>query len=254
MRNNIFIGGSASGHNGDPICFDTVGLRADLDYNGWYQAMVDRFANFNYIFYSSLAAFQADTGMEQNGQLLDLGTFIDAEEPPLGSWLGEEGYFPPYDPDSQDLRLIEGSVAIDAGEFLPNINDGSSGVSPDLGAYEYGAQTPEYGPDADLTSFLEEVAAAEDPLGRIEAAPNPCHGWTMIEYELAGPRKVTLRVYDPAGRVVRTLKDDSPGRVGPHTAVWNGRNDAGRAAKSGVYFFRLDAGDLSRSGRIILAR
>jgi hypothetical protein len=48
--------------------------------------------------------------------------------------------------DSVDLRLREGSKAIDAGVVLPNITDGYSGRAPDLGAYEYGAPLPHYGP------------------------------------------------------------------------------------------------------------
>jgi len=45
-----------------------------------------------------------------------------------------------------DLRLKEGSGAVDAGEVLPNINDGFAGKAPDLGAYELGADLPPYGP------------------------------------------------------------------------------------------------------------
>jgi len=49
-------------------------------------------------------------------------------------------------PAKIDLRLKEGSAAVDAGEVLPNINDGFAGKVPDLGAYELGADLPPYGP------------------------------------------------------------------------------------------------------------
>jgi hypothetical protein len=45
-----------------------------------------------------------------------------------------------------DLRLKKGAAAIDAGTPLPNITDGFLGRAPDLGAYEYGAPVPHYGP------------------------------------------------------------------------------------------------------------
>jgi hypothetical protein len=45
-----------------------------------------------------------------------------------------------------DLRLAQGSAAIDAAEPIPGINDGFSGKGPDLGAYELGAPLPHYGP------------------------------------------------------------------------------------------------------------
>lgn len=51
-----------------------------------------------------------------------------------------------YAPDDFDFRLSQGSRAVDAGELLPNINDGHSGNAPDLGAYERGAPTTLYGP------------------------------------------------------------------------------------------------------------
>jgi hypothetical protein len=45
-----------------------------------------------------------------------------------------------------DLRIRAGSVAVDAGERLPDINDGYRGRAPDLGAYEQGQELPLYGP------------------------------------------------------------------------------------------------------------
>jgi hypothetical protein len=45
-----------------------------------------------------------------------------------------------------DLRLKAGCAAIDAGEVLPGFNDGFKGKAPDLGAYEFGDELPQYGP------------------------------------------------------------------------------------------------------------
>ena len=45
-----------------------------------------------------------------------------------------------------DLRLQAGSVAVDAGVAIPNVNNGYAGKAPDLGAYELGAPVPHYGP------------------------------------------------------------------------------------------------------------
>jgi hypothetical protein len=48
--------------------------------------------------------------------------------------------------DSIDLRLRQGVAAIDAGIELPNVTDGFRENAPDLGAYEFGAPLPHYGP------------------------------------------------------------------------------------------------------------
>ncbi|MFN8179192.1 MAG: FG-GAP-like repeat-containing protein [bacterium] len=85
--------------------------------------------------------------------------------------------------------------------------------------------------------------------------PNPFAASTTIEYELGRPARAQLAVYDVGGRLVRTLvaADLSAGR---HAAAWDGRDDAGRAVGSGVYFARLSvAGERERAARrMTLAR
>lgn len=51
-----------------------------------------------------------------------------------------------FDGAKLDLRLRADSPAINAGERLPGFNDDYRGAAPDLGAYEFGAQIPHYGP------------------------------------------------------------------------------------------------------------
>ncbi len=83
--------------------------------------------------------------------------------------------------------------------------------------------------------------------------PNPFNPVTTIGYELSGEAVVRLTVYDLRGRAVRTLVSSrqQPGR---HTAVWNGRDDGGRVVPSGVYLYRLEAGDLRVSRKMLLTR
>ena len=79
--------------------------------------------------------------------------------------------------------------------------------------------------------------------------PNPFNPETWIPYRLAKAAFVTLTIYDQTGQVVRTID------VGHQTAAvyesrskaiyWNGRNEVGEQAPSGVYFYHLSAG---RSG------
>ena len=72
------------------------------------------------------------------------------------------------------------------------------------------------------------------------ARPNPFNPRTTIEYSIAASGRVTLRVYDLAGREVRTLVDRDV-ESGEHKIVWDGTTDAGRRAASGVYFVRMEA-------------
>jgi len=71
--------------------------------------------------------------------------------------------------------------------------------------------------------------------------PNPFNPTTTIAYTLATPGRVTMRVHDIAGRVVRTLVDDE--RVaGEHAVQWDGLTDRNTPAASGVYFVKMESG------------
>ncbi len=71
------------------------------------------------------------------------------------------------------------------------------------------------------------------------ARPNPFNPLTTIEYSLSSPGRVSVRVYDLAGRIVRTLADRG-GEAGEHEVVWDGTTDVGKRAASGVYFVRME--------------
>jgi hypothetical protein len=71
------------------------------------------------------------------------------------------------------------------------------------------------------------------------ARPNPFNPRTTIDYSVAAPGRVTVRVYDLAGRVVRTLVDRDV-KSGEHKVVWDGTTDVGQRAASGVYFVKME--------------
>jgi hypothetical protein len=85
-------------------------------------------------------------------------------------------------------------------------------------------------------------------------APNPFGRGTVIRYELPSPARVTLAIYDAAGRLVRTLVRDRDRAGGGHAAAWDGRDDGGRLVASGAYFYRLEAGGETMVRRMVLLR
>jgi hypothetical protein len=70
-------------------------------------------------------------------------------------------------------------------------------------------------------------------------APNPFNPRTTIRYSVAESGPVTIRIFDPGGRLVRTLVD-APHGPGDYVSRWDGTDDAGRRLSSGVYFYRIE--------------
>jgi hypothetical protein len=70
-------------------------------------------------------------------------------------------------------------------------------------------------------------------------ARNPARAESRIAFTVARPGRAELRVYDVAGRVVRTLVDDAAHEDGEFQVGWDLRDGRGRRVSNGVYFLRL---------------
>ena len=85
------------------------------------------------------------------------------------------------------------------------------------------------------------------------AVPNPFNPTTTIRYALPRASRVALVIYDVRGTKVRTL---AAGRqeAGYRSVVWDGKGERGTAVPSGVYFYRLTAGDFRATRKAVLLK
>lgn len=83
--------------------------------------------------------------------------------------------------------------------------------------------------------------------------PNPTGGGMTVAFDLPASAQVEVGVFDVAGRLVRKLRSGSLG-AGPQRVAWDGRDGAGGAAPSGVYFVRVSDGARTRVARLVRAR
>lgn len=98
------------------------------------------------------------------------------------------------------------------------------------------------------------VPAVAPALTLFQNEPNPFNPTTRIRFRLARPGDVNLSVYDPAGRLVRTLLQGSqPGGVDV-SVVWDGRDDRGQPVQSGLYFCRIAAPGLEKTRKMMVIR
>jgi len=88
----------------------------------------------------------------------------------------------------------------------------------------------------------------------VSAHPNPFNPSTTISFDLPRAAEVSLDIYDLQGRLVRRLLDESPYIAGNHKQVWDGRDAGGQTTASGVYFYRFEAGDQRRVGKLTLLK
>lgn len=125
-------------------------------------------------------------------------------------------------------------------------------------------QYSDYGYDeAAIEAKIKELLAlaeVEDKAGTVpdrfqlsQNYPNPFNGSTVISYSLPQNAAVQLLVYDQAGRAVATLIDGTQ-PAGSYLVTWGGLNDQKVSMPSGVYYYRLKAGSMSETRKMIYLR
>ncbi len=83
--------------------------------------------------------------------------------------------------------------------------------------------------------------------------PNPFNPTTKIRYSLSHPTDVSLNVYNVSGRLVRNLVTGFQS-ANSYEVVWDGKDDRGRSAASGVYYYSLNADKKAETRKMILIR
>jgi hypothetical protein len=113
----------------------------------------------------------------------------------------------------------------------------------------------DYDVDREFSDIGEPPAAVVRRVRVGRNIPNPFNPATTIEYELATDGGATLRIYDAAGRAVRTLVAAASNiAAGTHRVVWDGRDDAGTAVSSGLYVVRLESNGRTATRKLVLLR
>ncbi|MEE2709529.1 MAG: fibronectin type III domain-containing protein [Gemmatimonadota bacterium] len=85
-------------------------------------------------------------------------------------------------------------------------------------------------------------------------APNPFNPATTIRFDLPNPTKVTVIVFNILGQEVIRLINDEAMEAGFHEISWNGRNQIGSSTASGIYLYRIEAGEFSKARKMLLLK
>jgi hypothetical protein len=106
-----------------------------------------------------------------------------------------------------------------------------------------------------VTTAVEDRASADvpGPALLMQNYPNPFNPTTVIWFDLRRAAHVKLCVYNVKGELIATLVDDSLD-AGLKEICWSARDDKGNSVASGIYFYRLVAGDHAQTRKMVLLR
>ena len=165
---------------GSRYCFEEFGLidgsTDQWDYNAYFSTReigVEPWFKWDDVRYDNITDLFVNTGLEENGIEIDLGTFVNGSLP--------EEYTIEYTPQEVDLNLSANSPCINSGLQINNMNDPfvTDGM-PDRGAIEFGADEIIYGPTFEFTSSTEETIGSID----FSVRPNPVSDILSIQTDL----------------------------------------------------------------------
>jgi len=120
--------------------------------------------------------------------------------------------------------------------------------------FTYGSHLPVRG-TIDLVKQGGAGAAPFQGIAAVSSAAslNPFKLETTIRYAVPAAGAVSIRVYSVRGQLVKTLRQES-GNPGTYEVRWNGKDDQGRQAPSGIYFVSVQQGFMNSTTRLVLAR
>ncbi len=222
------------------------GMVADVDFAG-DSAQTIFAACYNIVFRSTDAG--ASWTLAFNGTLEFLITRVIFLPPATVYIAGEYGQPPlpwPVLFYSGDLGNTWQQISLNMIGRIVDLEAGPEGwiyfATPNSGVYRFQPLTgipPEPNAPATLQLF--------------QNYPNPFNPETAISYQLSTVSNLELAVYNSLGQKIRTLVQARQ-PAGRYQVKWDGRNEAGREVGSGIYIYRLKAGQYSISKKMILIR
>lgn len=102
-----------------------------------------------------------------------------------------------------------------------------------------------------VTSITESNNSIPEAFALFQNYPNPFNPETSIKYKLAEPSHVALKIFNVLGQEIRTLVNEDQ-TAGAHTIKWDGKDNFGRPAASGIYIYQVKVGEQFNTARRML--
>jgi hypothetical protein len=102
-------------------------------------------------------------------------------------------------------------------------------------------------------SLFEEDHSAPIRYTLWQNAPNPFNASTVIRFSISQPEHVRIGIYNILGQNIKTISDKFYD-TGIYEINWDGTDQAGNICSSGVYFYKINAGQFSESKRMMMLK
>jgi protocatechuate 3,4-dioxygenase beta subunit len=153
---------------------------------------------------------------------------------------GSDGSFTLAEMPAGDFKISATSALGDAEQQVPvSVGNGRSVANVEL--------------ILGTTSVKDANAPVPDKFALEQNFPNPFNPETSIKYHLPVRTNVTLRIYNALGQEVRTLINELQD-AGVYNAPWDGKDKNGRQLSTGLYLFRLEAGDFVMTRKMAMVK
>lgn len=172
-------------------------------------------------------------------------------------------YSPAYTTFPPTTTVAKGRIINGINHFLANIfivNESVNGLPPAVGTQIEITQNKSV-KVGDIKSItlktlgvhIEQLSTVPNDFSLSQNYPNPFNPTTRIEFSLPKAMHATIKVYDVIGREVATLLNEIK-TAGRFSLDWNGRNNFNQPVASGVYFYRMEAGNFVQSRKMVVLK
>lgn len=150
------------------------------------------------------------------------------------------GYSPAIDAGTMEPAILPSGYTIPQYDAFGNNRLYGSGI--DIGCYE----------SQGYTGVEDEELTTIDSL-QLSNYPNPFNPTTTIRYTVPQNGNVNIYIYNTRGQLVKTLVNDHK-TAGSHSVIWDGKDDNGNAASTGVYFYRMNTQGEVLSNKMLMLK
>ena len=133
------------------------------------------------------------------------------------------------------------------------------GIEVNPGKCEYWVTREDLCQICKVRGFYRDTLGVKEPvaypkISELTVSSNPARFNTSVSFYVSDVAKVSLNIYDIAGKLVCRLIDNKMFQTGNHKIGWNGKDKWGREVPKGIYFYRLESCKSVSVKKIILLK